>query len=161
MKKEMNYLTYNPLDLVNGEGTRVSLFVAGCEHQCYKCFSAKSHSFTSGFEYTKELEDRIIEDLKDSLIPKRGLSILGGEPLHPRNLDAVGALIARVRNESPSSDIWLWSGYEFNEMSEEQRSVVACIDVLIDGKFEYELRDLSLKWRGSSNQNIINIKEVM
>ncbi|MFS1426973.1 anaerobic ribonucleoside-triphosphate reductase-activating protein [Vibrio splendidus] len=154
----MNYMTYHPVDLVNGEGTRCSLFVSGCEHRCKGCFSSKSHSFTAGFEFTKQLEDRIISDLNDTTIIRRGLSILGGEPLHPRNLEAVSKLVDRVRSECPGADIWLWTGYTLTTLTEQQRSIALKVDVLVDGKFEETLKDPSLKWRGSSNQQVIVMK---
>lgn len=154
----MNYMTYNPVDFINGEGTRCSIFVSGCEHHCHKCFNAKSFPFDAGSEFNSEIEKTIINDLTDTRIKRNGLSILGGEPLHPKNLNSVLKLVKLVRSESPQSDIWLWTGYRLEELEKEQLEVVNYLDVLIDGRFDHKLADPSLKWRGSSNQRVIYLK---
>jgi anaerobic ribonucleoside-triphosphate reductase activating protein len=100
------------------------------------------------------MEDQIISDLNDSRIKRRGLSLSGGDPLHPANISAILKLCQRVRSECPGKDIWMWTGYLFSELTSEQNEVVQYIDVLIDGKFEQDLADPSLDWRGSSNQVI-------
>lgn len=150
----MNYHQYYPVDVVNGPGTRCTLFVSGCEHQCRGCYNQATWPLDSGHPFTQALEDQIITDLNDSRIYRRGLSLSGGDPLHPRNLAAVLRLVLRVRTECPGKDIWLWSGYELDQLSAAQREVTQHIDVLIDGKFEKSLADPSLEWRGSSNQII-------
>lgn len=150
----MNYHQYYPVDVVNGPGTRCTLFVSGCEHQCRGCYNQSTWRLDSGHLFTPQLEDQIIADLNDSRIYRRGLSLSGGDPLHPRNLAAVLRLVQRVRTECPGKDIWLWSGYELDQLSAAQREVTENIDVLIDGKFEKSLADPSLEWRGSSNQII-------
>ncbi len=154
----MNYHQYHPIDVVNGPGTRCTLFVSGCEHHCKGCYNQSTWSLRSGHPYTQELEDRIIADLNDERIPRRGLSLSGGDPLHPANVSAVLQLVIRVKQECADKDIWLWTGYLLAELSEEQKQVVEHIDVLIDGKFEQALADPSLDWRGSSNQVIHCIK---
>ncbi|USD66739.1 anaerobic ribonucleoside-triphosphate reductase-activating protein [Vibrio sp. SCSIO 43136] len=154
----MNYHQYHPIDVVNGPGTRCTLFVSGCIHQCRGCYNQGTWSPTSGHLYTQEMEDRIIADLLDTRIPRRGLSLSGGDPLHPNNVDAVLRLVQRVKMECPDKDIWLWSGYLLSEMTSEQRQIIDLIDVLIDGKFEQDLADPSLDWRGSSNQVIHRFK---
>lgn len=155
----MRYCAYHPIDVVNGPGTRCTLFVAGCEHQCPGCYNQSTWSFGSGFEYTQEMEDRILQDLGSKTVRRRGLSLTGGDPLHPRNLPTVLKLVERVRKELPNSDIWCWTGYSYESLTEEQLQVVKHLDCLIDGKFEKALADPSLPWRGSSNQNVINLKE--
>ncbi len=154
----MNYHQYHPIDVVNGPGTRCTLFVSGCEHHCKGCYNQSTWSLRSGHPYTQELEDRIIADLNDERIPRRGLSLSGGDPLHPANVSAVLQLVKRVKQECADKDIWLWTGYLLAELSEEQKQVVEHIDVLIDGKFEQALFDPSLDWRGSSNQVIHYLK---
>lgn len=154
----MNYHQYHPIDVVNGPGTRCTLFVSGCVHQCKGCYNQSTWSLRSGHPYTQELEDRIIADLNDQRIPRRGLSLSGGDPLHPQNVSAVLALVKRVKQECEGKDIWLWTGYLLAELTEEQQLVVEYIDVLVDGKFEQELADPSLDWRGSSNQIIHRFK---
>ena len=100
------------------------------------------------------MEDQIIADLQDTEIRRQGLSLSGGDPLHPQNLPAIAQLLKRVASECPGKDVWLWTGYCLGELSVEQQQVVAMINVLIDGKFVEALRDPSLVWRGSSNQVI-------
>ncbi len=154
----MNYHQYHPIDVVNGTGTRCTLFVSGCEHHCKGCYNQSTWSLCSGHLYTQELEDRIIADLNDERIPRRGLSLSGGDPLHPANVSAVLQLVKRVKQECVDKDIWLWTGYLLAEFSGEQKQVTNYVDVLIDGKFEQALADPSLDWRGSSNQVIHYLK---
>ncbi|ROV58446.1 anaerobic ribonucleoside-triphosphate reductase-activating protein [Vibrio ponticus] len=150
----MNYHQYYPIDVVNGPGTRVTLFVSGCEHKCRGCYNKTTWRVDSGHPFTQQLEDQIIADLNDTRIKRKGLSLSGGDPLHPANVADVLRLVKRVRAECPNKDIWLWSGYTLGELSEAQKEIVDLIDVLVDGKFEQEKRDLNLEWRGSSNQVI-------
>ncbi len=147
----MNYLNYYPVDVVNGPpGTRCTLFVSGCEHQCRGCYNKNTWRLDCGHSFTQEMEDKIISDLNDTRIKRRGgLSLSGGgDPLHPANLDAVFKLVRRVRSECTGKDIWLWTGYVLDELSEAQREVVALVDALVDGKFVQEQHDPSLVWRG-------------
>ncbi len=150
----MNYLSYHSVDVVNGQGTRCTLFVAGCEHQCRGCYNQKSWSCDSGHYFSPELEQQIIDDLNDTRIKRRGLSLSGGDPLHPKNLDIVEKLVRRVRTECPEKDIWMWTGYRLNELTVQQQTIVKMVDTLIDGRFERDLADAKLTWRGSSNQVI-------
>ncbi len=150
----MNFHQYYPVDVVNGPGTRCTLFVSGCIHQCRGCYNQSTWSPDSGQPFTQQMEDQIINDLNDTRIKRRGLSLSGGDPLYPGNLEAILRLVTRVKNECPDKDIWLWSGYLLGELSAEQQAVVDKIDVLVDGKFERELKDARLEWRGSSNQVI-------
>ncbi|KQB01424.1 anaerobic ribonucleotide reductase-activating protein [Vibrio metoecus] len=150
----MNYHQYYPIDVVNGPGTRCTLFVSGCEHQCKGCYNQSTWSLTSGHPYTQELEDQIIADLNDTRIKRRGLSLSGGDPLHPANVDAVLRLVRRVKEECPDKDIWLWTGYRLADFNEAQQALLPYLDVLVDGKFEQALADPMLEWRGSANQVI-------
>lgn len=100
------------------------------------------------------MEDRIIADLNDSRIPRQGLSLSGGDPLHPQNLSAILQLVKRVRDECDGKDIWVWTGYTLNELTDDQQQVVDLINALVDGKFVQDLKDPSLIWRGSGNQMI-------
>ncbi|WP_392561650.1 anaerobic ribonucleoside-triphosphate reductase-activating protein [Orbus sturtevantii] len=148
----MNYHRYYPIDVVNGPGTRCSLFVAGCVHQCRGCYNKSTWSLDSGFIFSQELEDQIICDLQDREIKRQGLSLSGGDPLHPKNIPAILKLVERVKMQCDNKDIWLWTGYLLGELTANQRAVLPYIDVLIDGKFIQELADPKLVWRGSSNQ---------
>lgn len=150
----MNISQYYPIDVINGPGTRCTLFVSGCVHQCKGCYNQSTWSPSSGVVFTQEHEDTIIRDLQDSRIYRRGLSLSGGDPLHPSNLSAVLKLVKRVKTECPDKDIWLWTGYQLDELNAGQKHIINYVDVLIDGKFEQELADPSLDWRGSSNQVI-------
>lgn len=150
----MNYHKYYPVDVVNGTGTRCTLFVSGCIHQCRGCYNQSTWKTDSGNLFTKELEDQIINDLNDTKIRRRGLSLSGGDPLHPNNVPAILKLVQRVRKECPNKTIWMWTGYKLNELNESQKEIVQYLDVLIDGKFVQELKDPALEWRGSSNQVI-------
>lgn len=154
----MNYHRYYPVDVVNGEGTRCVLFVAGCEHQCPGCYNKSTWGVNSGSLFTQSLEDQIIKDLQDTEIKRQGLSLSGGDPLHPKNVPAILKLVKRVKSECDNKDIWLWTGYKLDELSADQQEVVSYIDVLIDGKFVQELADPRLLWRGSSNQLIYRFK---
>lgn len=154
----MHYLQYYPVDIVNGEGTRCTLFVSGCEHGCKGCYNQKSWSFSAGVLFDQTMEDQIIRDLKDTRIKRQGLSLSGGDPLHPRNVPILLALVQRVKRECPEKDIWLWTGYKLDELNEEQQQMLPYIDVLIDGKFIKALADPSLIWRGSANQVVHRLK---
>ena len=150
----MNIHQYYPVDIVNGPGTRCTLFVAGCVHQCVGCYNKSTWRLNSGRPMTLQQEEQLIADLNDTRIPRQGLSLSGGDPLHPANVPEVLRLVKRVRRECPGKDIWLWTGYRLAELTSEQQAVVALIDVLIDGKFVASLKDPALLWRGSSNQVI-------
>ncbi|KQA21947.1 ribonucleoside-triphosphate reductase [Vibrio metoecus] len=150
----MNYHQYYPIDVVNGPGTRCTLFVSGCEHQCKGCYNQSTWSLSSGHPYTQELEDQIIADLNDTRIKRRGLSLSGGDPIHPANVDAVLRLVRRVKEECPDKDIWLWTGYRLADFNDAQQALLPYLDVLVDGKFEQALADPMLEWRGSANQVI-------
>lgn len=156
----MNYQKYYPTDILNGEGVRAVLFVSGCDHGCPGCYNKTSWNPNGGFPFTKEVEDQIIRDLNDTRIKRDGLTLTGGDPLQLRNLIEVHRLIRRVREECPGKSIWMWTGYTIDECHGLRRVIAESVDVLVDGKFVQELYDPSLKWRGSSNQNIIEIKNL-
>ncbi|GAA0781371.1 MULTISPECIES: anaerobic ribonucleoside-triphosphate reductase-activating protein [Pseudomonadati] len=155
----MFYSAYHSIDVVNGEGTRCTLFVSGCDHACKGCYNQSTWRVDAGHQFTQQLEDRIIADLNDTRIRRRGLSLSGGDPLHPANVSAVLQLVQRVRHECIDKDIWLWTGYQMSELTTAQAAIVAQVDVVIDGKFEQTLADPSLKWRGSANQIIHTISK--
>jgi len=150
----VNIHQYYPVDIVNGPGTRCTLFVAGCEHQCVGCYNKSTWRLHSGYPFTVQMEEQLIADLNDTRIPRQGLSLSGGDPLHPANVADIYRLVQRVRRDCAGKDIWLWTGYCLAELSAEQRRVVELLDVLVDGKFIEGLRDPALRWRGSSNQVI-------
>lgn len=159
----MNYSAYYPTDVLNGEGVRAVLFVSGCSHGCKGCYNESTWDPRSGKVFTSELLEQIIEDLKDTRIVRQGLSLTGGDPLHRNNLMVVDYIINRVRQECPDKDIWLWSGFTLDEVNAEtnlvlRKQIVNNVDVFIDGRFEKDLHDPSLAFRGSSNQIIHKMK---
>lgn len=148
----MNIHQYYPVDVVNGPGTRCTLFVSGCVHQCPGCYNQSTWRLNSGVLFTSAMEDKIIADLNDTRIVRQGITLSGGDPLHPQNVPDVLKLVQRVRRECEGKDIWIWTGYKLDELTPEQMDVVDLINVLIDGKFIKALADPALLWRGSSNQ---------
>lgn len=160
----MNYSAYYPIDVVNGVGTRCTLFVSGCTHFCKGCYNKSTWGFDNGLLFDKNAEDKIISDLNDQRIIRSGLSITGGDPLHPKNIDTIISLVERVKNECPKEkNIWCWTGYKLEEiikLGEKHISLLKNIDILVDGKFVLEKKDPSLPWRGSSNQRIITMSSV-
>ena len=150
----MNYHQYYQTDVINGPGTRATLFVSGCEHQCRGCYNQSTWNPCSGHLFGEQMQQRIIDDLKDTRIKRRGLSLSGGDPLFPANLEAILSLVKQVREQCPGKDIWLWTGYTLGNLSAAQQEIVDLVNVVIDGKFEQSLADPSLVFRGSSNQEI-------
>lgn len=148
---------YKPFMFVDGEGVRCSIYVSGCLFACKGCFNRAIQNFKYGTPYTKELEDQIISDLSHDYV--QGLTLLGGEPF--LNTGVCLQLVKRVRQEfGESKDIWAWSGYTFEELlleSEDKLELLSLVDVLVDGRFELDKRDLTLQFRGSSNQRIIDV----
>lgn len=153
----MKYSQIRSLDIANGPGCRISIFVSGCEHRCKNCFNPETWNFDHGKEFIEDTLDGILELAKPSYIA--GLSVLGGEPVHPRNLPEVLKLTRKFKEVYPEKDIWLWTGYQLEDVFEDLAD--SGIDVVVDGKFVEELKDLRLKFRGSSNQRIINLKETI
>ena len=153
----MRYNTIRQLDIANGPGCRVSIFVQGCTFECVGCFNKVARDFKGGKEFTEQTMELLIELAKPDHI--KGLSILGGEPLHPRNRTDVLDLVKKFKEAYPDKTIWLWTGYLLEDGFEDL--VDSKIDVLIDGLFKEELKDLRLKYRGSSNQRVIDLKETI
>lgn len=149
----MNYNTIKQLDIANGPGCRVSLFVQGCEFNCPGCFNSVAKDFSGGKPFT----DQTVETLLELAAPDHisGLSILGGEPLHPRNRSEVLDLVKKFKEKYPKKTVWIWTGYLWNEVKDDLHG--SGVDVLVDGRFIEELKDLRLKYRGSSNQRVINV----
>ena len=160
----MYYGEIKKTDIANGTGVRVSLFVSGCRHHCPDCFNSATWDFCYGREYTRATEDKIIEYLAPDYI--KGLTLIGGEPFEKENQDALLKLTDRVRREYPHKDIWCYSGFTLEELTGKSRAsgntanaLLQNIDVLVDGRFEKDKKDIRLKFRGSSNQRIIDLKK--
>ena len=155
---KMKYHQYYAVDIVNGPGTRCTLFVSGCMHECPGCYNKSTWRLNSGLPFTQEMEDRIIADLNDTRIKRQGISLSGGDPLHPQNVPDILKLVKRIHAECPGKDIWVWTGYKIEELNAAQQEVVDLINVLIDGKFMQDLKDPMLIWRGSSNQVVHHLR---
>ena len=151
----MRYNKIRKMDISNGPGVRVSIFFQGCSFHCKNCFNSDTWDFNGGLEFNDDVIDKIIELSSASHIT--GLSILGGEPLHPKNIDGTIKLSKRYKEIYPEKNIWLWSGYLLDDIC--NKDVLNYIDVLVDGQFDKKLYDPLLKWRGSSNQRVIDIKK--
>ena len=151
----MNYAGIKKVDIANGPGVRVSLFVSGCRNHCKGCFNPETWDFAYGQPFTRETEDEIIEALRPSWI--QGLSILGGEPTEEENAAVLIPFLKRVRAELPEKDIWLYSGYTYELLQGEE--ILTLVDVLVDGPFLLEQKDAGLAFRGSQNQRIIDLRE--
>ncbi len=150
----MNYLKIDPYSISNGSGVRVALFVSGCRRHCKGCFQPETWSFEAGERFTTETLEEIIRLLDKPFI--RGLTVLGGEPMEPENQGSVLLLVSFVKARLPQKDIWLYSGYELEEMPQTEftQSILETIDVLVDGPFIEEQSDPSLVFKGSRNQKI-------
>ncbi len=160
----MNYADIKRIDVANGPGVRVSLFVSGCTHHCKECFNPETWDFHYGAPFGEEQVREILSYLSKPYI--KGLSLLGGEPFEPENQEAVLALVDRVRSELPGKDIWCYTGYLFEELLEgrvgaHSRELLAKLDVLVDGPFVIEKKDLGLRFRGSSNQRIVDVPDTL
>ena len=151
----MNYAEIKKVDIANGPGVRVSLFVSGCRNHCKGCFNPETWDFDYGRPFTRETEDEIIEALRPSWI--QGLSILGGEPTEEENAAVLIPFLKRVRAVLPDKDIWLYSGYTYEALRDKE--ILTLVDVLVDGPFLLELKDAGLAFRGSRNQRIIDLRE--
>lgn len=151
----MRYATIRKTDISDGPGVRVSIFVQGCTFNCKNCFNPDTHDFNGGKEFTDKTIETILNIGERDEI--RGLSILGGEPLHPRNIDGTIKLAKAFREKYPNKDIWVWTGFLYENIC--NKEILDYIDVLVDGQYKDELHDFRLQWRGSSNQRVINVKE--
>ena len=159
----MNYATIKNCDIANGPGVRVSLFVSGCTHHCKGCFNAVAWDFDYGQPFTQETVDSILAMLKPAYV--KGITLLGGEPFEPQNQPALVDLLRQIRANYPQKSVWAFSGYLFDRDIQPGRlgdpeitkEFLRYVDVLVDGRFEEDKKDLSLRFRGSSNQRIIDV----
>lgn len=156
----MNYAAINNCDIANGPGVRVSLFVSGCTHRCPGCFNEVAWDFHYGQPFTQEVMDKIVQMLRPDYI--RGLTLLGGEPFEPENQGAIVQLLRQVKRELPQKSIWAFSGYLFDRdilsgRLGDTREYLSYLDVLVDGPFIEAQKNLSLRFRGSENQRLIDV----
>ena len=156
----MNYADIRPIDVANGPGVRVSVFVSGCTHHCKDCFNPETWDFHYGSPFGDEEINAILGHLAPAHI--KGLSVLGGEPFEPENQSAVLELVRRVREAYPHKDVWCYSGYLFENLRDGKvgqysRQLLEQLDVLVDGPFVTEKKSLALRFRGSENQRLIDV----
>ena len=152
----MRYNKIRKMDISNGPGIRVSIFMQGCTFNCKNCFNKETHDFNGGKEFTDEVINKVIELAKPDYIV--GLSILGGEPMHPNNIEGTTKLAKKFKSIYPDKNIWVWSGFLFDK-NLNNFEILNYIDVLVDGVYKDELHDFRLKYRGSSNQRVIDVKK--
>lgn len=173
----MRFASMRNLDISNGEGVGVSLFVQGCDRHCFNCFNSETWDFNGGKEWTEKTKNKFMELIDRPYINR--ISVLGGEPLAEQNIDEVLSLIKEIRISFPKKTIWLYTGFEWNSLMAKicqptfpdekfehdrnihmkRQKIISNVDVLIDGEYIDEQRDLSKKWAGSKNQRVINVKE--
>lgn len=147
----MNYHNITHDDMLNGDGLRVVLWVSGCEHRCYNCQNEITWDIESGLPFDENAKKEIFDALEKDYIS--GLTLSGGDPLHIKNRENILSLVKEVKKIFPKKDIWLYTGYAWDTIK--HLDIINYVDVVIDGKYVDELSDINLKWRGSSNQNII------
>ena len=150
----MRYNKIRKMDIADGPGVRVSIFMQGCAFNCKNCFNPETHDFNGGKEFTEDTIKRILELGEQDYI--EGLSILGGEPMHPKNIEASTKLAKAFKEKFPEKTIWAWTGYLFDKDLQD-KEIMKYIDVLVDGRFMDELRNPLLHFRGSANQRIIDV----
>lgn len=149
----MNYNKIRKMDISNGPGVRISIFMQGCSFHCKGCFNEETWDFKKGKELNEDTINKIIELAKPQYIS--GLSVLGGEPLHPKNIQGTLELIKKFKQTYPNKTVWVWTGFLFDDIKED----ISNIDVLVDGRFDITKSDPTLKWKGSKNQRVINVKK--
>ena len=162
----MHYATIKWTDIANGEGVRISLFVSGCTHRCKNCFNEIAWDFFYGEPFDEAVIEKILKELGEGYIA--GLSLLGGEPLEPQNQEALYPFIKEVKKRYPDKTIWCYTGFIFDENTGElqekhkntpyTKELISLFDVLVDGPFVEDLKDIRLKFRGSANQRLIDVK---
>ena len=160
----MNYADIKLFDVANGTGVRVSVFVSGCTHHCKGCFQPETWNFDYGERYTNETEDEIIESLRPDYVD--GITLLGGEPFEPENQRELVKLLRRIKKELPQKTVWSFSGFTYEELTGDSRAVcevtnemLSMLDVLVDGEFVEAKRNISLRFRGSENQRLIDMNK--
>ena len=152
----MRYNKIRKMDISNGPGVRVSIFMQGCTFNCPNCFNPETHDFNGGKEFTDETIARVLELCENENI--EGLSILGGEPMHQKNIEGTTKLAKAFKEKFPNKNLWSWTGFLFDR-DLKGKEVLKYLDVLVDGQFVEELKNPKLKWCGSENQRVINVQE--
>ena len=152
----MRYNKIRKMDIADGPGVRVSIFMQGCAFHCKNCFNPETHDFNGGKEFTDETIEEVLKLCDNKNI--KGLSILGGEPMHPKNIEGTTKLAKAFKAKYPDKNVWAWSGFLFDK-DLKTKEAMKYIDVLVDGQYKDDLHDPTLKWRGSSNQRVIDVQK--
>lgn len=152
----MRYNKIRKMDISDGPGVRVSIFMQGCAFNCEKCFNPETHDFNGGKEFNEETINRVLELCENENI--NGLSILGGEPMHPKNIEGTTKLAKAFKEKFPNKNLWTWTGFSFDKELKD-KEVLNYIDVLVDGQYVDKLRNPKLKYSGSSNQRVIDVQK--
>jgi anaerobic ribonucleoside-triphosphate reductase activating protein len=155
----MNYLDIQHCNMVNGDGLRTVIWVSGCERKCKNCFQPHTHDINSGIKFDKQAKEELFKDNYEEWCS--GVTILGGEPLHPQNRKEIIKLAKELKEQFPNKTIWLYTGYTWSEIVDDtsMREIIKYVDIICDGPYIDELRNVDLKWVGSSNQSVIDVKE--
>lgn len=153
----MRYNKIRKMDISDGPGVRVSIFMQGCTFKCKNCFNPETHDFKGGTEFTDETIDKVLSLAESDHI--KGLSVLGGEPMHPVNIDGTMRLAKAFKEKYPNKSVWVWSGFLYDDIMERNKEIFNYIDVLVDGQYDDSLHDPTLKWKGSSNQRVIDVQK--
>ena len=151
----MKYNIVRKMDISNGPGVRVSVFMQGCEFHCKNCFNPDTWNFENGKDFTTGTINEVLNLCSQDYI--KGLSILGGEPMHPKNIEGTTQLAKAFKEKYPNKNLWVWSGFKFDENLKD-KEVMKYVDVLVDGRYVDEMHNPTLKWRGSSNQRVIDVQ---
>ena len=154
----MRYNKIRKMDIANGPGVRVSIFMQGCEFHCKNCFNQETWGFDGGEEFTDETIEKVLNACDKEYV--EGLSILGGEPMHPKNIEGTTKLAKACKEKFPNKTLWVWSGFIFEKYLKD-KPVLNYVDVLVDGQYVDELHNPTLKWKGSSNQRVIDVKKTL
>ena len=152
----MKYNIGRKMDISNGPGVRVSVFMQGCEFHCKNCFNPETWSFENGKDFTQGTINEVLDLCNQDYI--KGLSILGGEPMHPKNIEGTTKLAKAFKEKYPNKNLWMWSGFQFDKELKD-KEVMKYVDVLVDGRYVDELHNPTLKWKGSSNQRVIDVQK--
>ena len=152
----MKYNKIRKMDIADGPGVRVSIFMQGCSFNCKNCFNPETHDFAGGKDFTQNTVNRVLELCDKDYV--EGLSILGGEPMHPKNIQGTTELAKAFKEKFPNKSLWVWSGFTFDRDLKD-KDALKYIDVLVDGQYVDELHNPKLEWKGSSNQRVIDVQE--
>ena len=152
----MRYNKIRKMDIADGPGVRVSIFMQGCAFNCKNCFNPETHDFTKGEEFTEDTNQKVLNLCDKDHIA--GLSILGGEPMHPKNIEGTTKLAKEFKEKFPNKTVWAWTGFNF-ENNLKDKEVMKYIDVLVDGQYVDEKRNPTIQWRGSENQRVIDVQK--